>query len=285
MSGLLRDADEIPVTLIVAAACVTLAMLTDPFAPTQEQLAAYGWLTPFTAANGEPWRLVSSTFLHGGILHIACNLSSLMALGPALERTLGSVKFAILWLVAGLGGSVGVCLWNDIGQPVVGASGSLFGLLGALVALNMRAGRHVFSFLDYEGPRRLLGTIVAYLVIGYFLPMISNTAHVGGLLGGFWVTFLWLAPGRRVTRATWHWRAATTALAAGCLFWSLAPATRFDVVWNRSVAAAPERRQALQRAAAMDRFGLPQAGAHDVARFFAAEIEGPVQQPQKPRGK
>jgi len=281
VKDLLRHADEIPVTLVAALGCVTLALLTNPFEPTNEQLQAYGWLTPFAAADGEPWRLLSSMFLHGGIVHLAFNLLSLATLGPALERSLGSLRFAVLYAVSGLGGGIGVCLWYPIDQPVVGASGALFGLLGALVALNMRAGRHLFSFLDFEGPRRLLGTIAAWLVIGWFLPFISNTAHVGGLLAGFWITFAWLAPGREVTAATWHWRAATTALAASLLFWVLLPATRYDVVWNRGVHAEPARRAALQRAAAMDRYGQPSAGDDDVLRFVQKELER--QQPQPKR--
>ncbi len=95
MKGALEQIDEIPVTLLVAIAYVTLAFLTDPFQPSGEQLAAYGWLSPFLAANGEPWRLLSCAFLHGGILHLLFNLSMLLALGPALERSLGSVRYAV----------------------------------------------------------------------------------------------------------------------------------------------------------------------------------------------
>ena len=269
MKDLFERADEIPVTLLTLLAFVTMAFLTDPFHPSAAQLDRYGWMTPLMVSSGEPWRLVTYAFLHGGIVHLGVNTMSLLAIGPALERALGSLRMAILYGIAAIGGGLAVCLCQDPRGPVVGGSGALFGMLGAIVALQMRAGRHAFEFLDYEGPRRVLGLIAANLLIGLWIPFISNTAHVGGLLAGFAVTFLWLVPPRTATPGLGAWRAASVALFAGLTFGAVCPATRFDWLWDHANAADdPARRDALQRAAAASFYGLERADDDDVMRFY-----------------
>lgn len=267
----LQQADRMPVTLLVAIGYVTMFALTGMHGPEvqfDEVLEQYGWLTPLRAGNGEPWRLLSSAFLHGGLVHIAFNLFALVALGPAIEQSVGSVRFAVVYVVSALGGSVAVCVVNSPFQPVVGGSGALFGMAGCLLAMNMRAGRHLFSFLEFDGPRRLVGLIVLNLVIGWIFPFISNTAHVGGLLAGFLLMFLWLNPGREPSRLLLRYRAALTALFLGLLFASIVPAARFDRLWNRAVGDPSPRGEALRRAAAMDFYDLDEAGDDDVERFI-----------------
>lgn len=251
MKDVLREVDDIPVTLVVAIAYGTLAVVTQMFGPAEQfgqQLHTFGWLTPGLAAAGEPWRLLTHAFLHGGPVHLVFNMLMLWNLGPALERSLGSVRFLCLYLLAALGGGLAVCLWYDPRQQVIGGSGALFGMMGAAVAMNMRAGRHAFAFLDFEGPRRLLGTIVANLVLGFLIPFVSNTAHVGGLIAGFLVTLLWLRPGEP-SPARRRWRLATAALGASITFWSLLPVTRYDWLYRQAQAATdPARQDALLRA-------------------------------------
>jgi len=284
---LLQQADRIPVTLLVALAYGTLFVLTNPFDPDEtqfgKQLELYGWLTPMLAADGQAWRMLSCAFLHGGIVHLLINLSTLLAIAPAIELSIGSLRFLALYVVSALGGSIGVCLFSEVGQPVVGGSGALFGMLGALLAMNMRSGRHLFSFLDFEGPRRLIGMIVLNLGIGMLLPFISNTGHVGGLIAGFLVTFLWLVPGREVTADLRAWRLAATALFCTLLFASVMPVTRFDWLWNDAIASTePKRQQAMRRAAAMSYFGTPTASEADVERFYV-EIVAPPEPGAPPR--
>lgn len=246
-----HEVDEIPVTIVVAIAYVTLAVVTGMLGPPEEfadKLTTYGTLWPHAVTAGEPWRLLAYAFLHGNVVHLLMNFASLWSLGPSLERSLGSVRFAVLYVVASLGGGLAVCLVNDPRQSVVGGSGALFGMLGAAVALNMRSGRHLFAFLDFEGPRRLVSTIVFYLVLGAFLPFISNTGHAGGLIGGFLVTFLWLRPGAPSAART-HWRLATAALFAAAAFWSMVPVTRWDWLEVQARSSAdPAQRAALLHA-------------------------------------
>lgn len=276
MKDLFRRADEIPITLLIALAYVTMAFLTDPFRPPAALLAKYGWLVPLAVSEGEPWRLLTHAFLHGGLVHLGFNTWMLLAIGPALERSLGSLRMLVLYAVAATGGGVAVCLCYDVGAPVVGGSGALFGMLGAVVAMQMRAGRHLFAFLDYEGPRRVLGLIAVNLVLGWLIPFVSNTAHVGGLCAGFLATFVWLVPPRLPTRGLGAWRAATAALFAGLLFASVLPVTRYDWLWNRSLGVTDAaRRGALQRAAAMSYYGLDRATRSDVERFYDEAIAPP----------
>lgn len=231
MSRAPSPAEAFPATIVVAIACGTLAVLTRMFGPPEEfeeLLLQHGMLTPARVADGEWWRLLAAAFLHGGAVHLVFNLMMLWNLGPALEQSLGSLRFTALYLASAVGGNVAVCLLYDPRQPVLGASGAIFGLMGAAVALNMRSGRHAFAFLDFEGPRRLLGTIAINLVIGFLLPFVSNTAHIGGLLAGFAVTWLWLVPQRRQAPSLRRWRLAASALGLALLAWSAFPVTRAD---------------------------------------------------------
>jgi membrane associated rhomboid family serine protease len=277
VKGLFEHADEIPVTLLLAIAYVTMAFLTDPFRPTAAALESWGWLTPMQVAGGEPWRLLTHAFLHGSILHLAFNLMFLMAIGPSLERTMGSVRFAVLYVVAAVGGGIACCLLYDPRSAMLGGSGALFGMMGSLVAWNMRAGRHLFAFLDFEGPRRLLALIGVNLAIGLFIPFVSNTGHVGGLVAGFGVTFLALAPAREHTAVRRQWQIATLLLFASLLFASVMPVTRWDWLWNRSVETGDAgRRAALQRAAAMSYYGEQTATDARVHDLYVEEIDPPL---------
>lgn len=252
MKNVLADVDDIPVTLVVAIAYGTLAVVTGMLQQTREfdeNVLKFGLLVPALVTAGDQWRLLAHAFLHGNIIHLLVNLSTLIAIGPVLERSLGSVRFAALYLVSALGGALAVCVWYQPYQPVLGGSGALFGMMGALVAINMRSGRHLFAFLDFEGPRRLLGLIAVNLLIGFLIPFVSNTAHIGGLVAGFLLTLLWLRPGAP-SPAQRRWRLATTALLVSLTAWTSFPVTRFDWLLERSAAAVdPERAAALRRAA------------------------------------
>ncbi len=125
----------------------------------------------------EPWRMLTSAFLHspGFVLHIGFNMYALWILGQILEPLLGRLRFAVLYLLAAVGGSVGVALWSDPGQAVVGASGAVFGLFGALLVIQRKRRGEV---------RQLVVLIVVNGVLGFVVPGIAWQAHLGGLLSG-----------------------------------------------------------------------------------------------------
>lgn len=139
--------------------------------------------------NGEWWRLLTSTFLHGGILHIVANMYALIFIGLFLEPALGRVKFLAVYLVTGILASCASIWWYEA-TVSVGASGAIFGLYGVFLALLLR------KTFPPSFTKALLVSIVIF--IGYNLVMgtgggIDNAAHIGGLLSGF-VIGLALAP-------------------------------------------------------------------------------------------
>lgn len=126
----------------------------------------------------EYWRLVSSAFLHENILHIGFNMYLLYMLGMLLEPAIGSVRFAAVYATALLAGSFGALLATS--APSLGASGAVFGLMGAAV-VELRARR--VSVMDSG----IGGLIIVNLIFSFTIANISVGAHVGGLIGGFLV--------------------------------------------------------------------------------------------------
>jgi rhomboid protease GluP len=151
------------------------------------QVLAGGALIPALVAQGEAWRLVSSVFLHSGITHLGFNMLSLYFLGSFTEEAFGRTRFFALYLFSGVAGGLAYLYFGGFNQPAVGASGAIFGLLGGVLGYAMRRG--TFS---WQNPliRQLLILLALNLYLGFSIPNISNTAHLGGLAGGF--VFGWL---------------------------------------------------------------------------------------------
>lgn len=127
------------------------------------------------ALGGEWWRLITSAFLHGSFLHIAFNMYVLFALGPSLERILGHGRYIVLYITAALGGSVASYVFSDANVVSVGASGAIFGLMGALVVAGRRLRYDITQVLI------LIGINIA---IGFIAPGVDWRAHLGGLVAG-----------------------------------------------------------------------------------------------------
>lgn len=124
----------------------------------------------------EYYRLVTAMFLHGGFIHILFNMMILWQLGTALESFLGSGRFLSLYLASGLGGGLASMFLNDPMTISVGASGAIFGLMGAYV---------VFARRLHLNSQQIIGLIGVNLVIGFIVPGIDWHAHVGGLVTGY----------------------------------------------------------------------------------------------------
>lgn len=129
----------------------------------------------FGVADGEVYRLLTSAFLHGGIFHLLLNMYALFLFGPQLEGTLGRVRFTALYLVSALGGSALSYAFSPPNQPSLGASGAVFGLLGAYLVVSRRLGRNSTPVLV------LLAINFGY---GFLVPRIDWRAHLGGLVAG-----------------------------------------------------------------------------------------------------
>jgi membrane associated rhomboid family serine protease len=152
---------------------------------------APAYTIPATGAPFEPWRMITAMFVHSpwsaqnptGILHILLNMYTLFVLGPALERMLGRGRFLTLYLVAGFGGSVAVALLASPLSFVVGASGALFGLMGAYFIINRHLGGNSIQ---------IVVLVVINLAFGFFVSGISWQAHVGGLVAGGLVALVYV---------------------------------------------------------------------------------------------
>ena len=171
-------------SLIGIIAFVFVLMTISGGSTNQEVLIRFGAKVNALIEDGEIWRFLTSSFLHIGILHLGFNLYALWALGPFTEKLYGHGKFLAIYLASGIGGSVASYFFS----PAIsaGASGSIFGLLGALL---------VYSRYRPEVWKSGLGTnliviIVINLAFGFSQPGIDNYAHLGGLLTGMIIGLL-----------------------------------------------------------------------------------------------
>jgi rhomboid protease GluP len=129
--------------------------------------------------NGEWWRIVTGAFLHGSIAHIALNMFALYQVGNIVEEIYGKVRFALIYAVALVGSGLAVVFISP-NQPTVGASGAIFGLFGALVAVGLRMGPQGRGLIG-----QVLPVIIINLVFTFAIPNISASGHIGGLITGF----------------------------------------------------------------------------------------------------
>ncbi|GGK92606.1 hypothetical protein Sme01_55100 [Sphaerisporangium melleum] len=170
-------------------------------------------MSSYDVMMGEWWRLVTGAFLHSpppSYWHILFNMWALYAIGPQLERMLGSLRFAAVYLLAALGGSVAVYLF---GAVAVGASGAIYGLFGAMFVVARRLG------YDARGVIWLIGINV---VLTFVIPGISWQGHLGGLVIGTLVTALFAyAPAKQ--RTTVQLATAAGVLVACVLLVMLVP--------------------------------------------------------------
>lgn len=142
--------------------------------------------------DGQIWRFITCAFLHGGFVHIACNMYMLYNIGPQIQRIFGGIKYTIIYLISCVTSSVLSSIMNPDGISV-GASGGIFGLMGALLA---------FAIIERNKINReytigLLKTIGINLVIGLLVINIDNAAHIGGFLGGIILGFIFYKFGKK----------------------------------------------------------------------------------------
>lgn len=129
--------------------------------------------------HGQPWRLITSAFLHGGLAHIAFNMYALKIIGSEVEYVYGKIKYISIYLISALGGSIFSYIFNS-DSISVGASGAIFGLLGAMIIFGIKHKEKVGK----EYIINLLKVLLINIFIGVTLSNIDNGAHIGGLIFG-----------------------------------------------------------------------------------------------------
>jgi membrane associated rhomboid family serine protease len=133
--------------------------------------------------SGEWWRLITAGFLHGSIIHLLFNVYILWVIGSQLESIVGNVKFLTIYFVSLLGGSLASFWFSPFGSYSVGASGAIFGLMGAMLVVGRKRNLDISQ----------ITTLVAInVVIGFVLSGIDWRAHLGGLAAGAFITWVLL---------------------------------------------------------------------------------------------
>jgi membrane associated rhomboid family serine protease len=181
------------VTRWILVTCVSIFVLEFLLGGTNGFAIDFGMI-PIAIVQGEWWRLITATLLHGSILHLLFNMYALYWLGPQLERTLGYLRFGALYFLAALGGSVASYWFSPIYTISVGASGAIFGLITATIVI----GRQVNSDVS-----QLLVLLGINVVIGFFQPNIDWRAHLGGAVIGAAVAYVFTT-GTRLNRDRIH---------------------------------------------------------------------------------
>jgi membrane associated rhomboid family serine protease len=184
---------DMPITKLIIAVNLVVFVYTDFIKSKSVSGEKLGLFAPYVA-KGEWWRIVTSGFLHFGVLHVAMNMYILFQLGRTFEDQIGRPRFAAMYFAAMAGGSAGALLLEPYGLTG-GASGAVFGLAGAaVVALKSRG----VPFAQTQwGPMLAIN-----LVLTFTIPGISKGGHLGGLLFGGIAGYLVLSPKRRGSKVS-----------------------------------------------------------------------------------
>ncbi|SEP51937.1 rhomboid family intramembrane serine protease [Amycolatopsis saalfeldensis] len=201
-----RPSNSVVVTTTLLAVNVLIFLITvvqakSLFDNGNSQLSLLGQLQAYpTLGGGEWWRIFTSGFFHYGPIHIAANMFSLWMMGRALEQVFGKARYTALYFISMLGASTAVLLFDAPGRASAGASGALFGLLGAYAVIVLKLKLN---------PSSLLINLAINAYITFSIPNISILAHVGGLVTGALVAVAFLyAPERDRVR----WQAIGAAI-------------------------------------------------------------------------
>lgn len=176
------------ITYIIMAICILLFGAMYIFGNGSEDtltLLTFGANLDVLVEAGDYYRLLTCIFLHIGIIHLVCNMYSLYVIGKEVEGLYGKWKYLIIYILSGICGSILSLAFNS-NTISAGASGAIFGLLGALLYF----GYYYRTYLGATIKSSVLPVIILNLVIGFLNPGIDNSAHIGGLVAGILVSML-----------------------------------------------------------------------------------------------
>lgn len=176
------------ITYAIMTICIIMFVLMYIFGNGSEDsytLIKFGANYDILTKSGELYRLFTSIFLHIGIMHLVCNMYSLFVIGKEIENLFGKWKYLLIYLLSGTCGSM-LSLAFSYNTVSAGASGAIFGLLGALLYF----GYHYRTYLGTTIKRSILPVIMFNLVLGFLNPSIDNAAHIGGLVAGILIAML-----------------------------------------------------------------------------------------------
>ncbi|WP_353826914.1 rhomboid family intramembrane serine protease [Agromyces litoreus] len=186
-----RGAPVVTYSIIGITVAVYLLQLVPGLAVTDRLLYAGVYSLPF---NFEPWRMITTMFVHSTalIFHVLLNMYTLWIFGQLLENVLGRWRFLALYLISGLAGSVAVLWLSDPRTGVVGASGAIFGLMGAFLVIQRRLGGNATQLLVLVGINLVIGFVPGF--------NIAWQAHLGGLVAGALIGLIYVETRKRDQR-------------------------------------------------------------------------------------
>jgi membrane associated rhomboid family serine protease len=170
--------------LNLAYYCFSLVLGASMLMPEVTELVSAGANLGGLSAGPQPWRLITSTFLHVGIVHLAFNMLVLYTIGGSCEQLFGRLGYLTLYMLSGIGGSLGSILWDPI-VVGAGASGAIFGLYGGILGLMMVKEDALPKEVLQRHTRNGLGFVVLNLLAGSAVPGVDMAAHLGGLFVGW----------------------------------------------------------------------------------------------------
>ena len=186
------------ITYIIIAICILLYIIMEIFgngSTNNITLLKFGANLDVLVKNGEYYRLFTSIFLHIGIMHLLCNMYSLYIIGREVESLFGKIKYIIIFILSGVFGSVlSIAFSHNVISA--GASGAIFGLLGALLYFGM----HYRTYLGEALVRSIIPILIINLIIGFLSPGIDMAAHIGGFVGGILVSMMVGIPDKSKTK-------------------------------------------------------------------------------------
>jgi rhomboid protease GluP len=146
-----------------------------------ENLVDFGAIfPPFILENGQWYRIITAIFLHGGFVHFLSNSIVLFFLGSHLERLIGSLRYIIIYMISGIVSSLFVVYFGGYTVVTIGASGSIFGIVGALLLLTFLRK----TWFSEQSKRSIRQLVIINLVLTFAIPNISIPGHLGGLIAG-----------------------------------------------------------------------------------------------------
>jgi rhomboid protease GluP len=202
--ALFSRATPVTYALLGANVAVFLLMAIVSGGPEDSStLIAFGAKTNALLQKGEWFRLITPIFIHAGLLHLMLNSYALWVVGIQVEKLYGSARFLLIYLLSGVGGVAGSYFGQEFmprssDAPSVGASGAIFGLFGVLAVAGFKYRHELPPAIRRAITAGVLPVIVINLFIGFSIPFIDNSAHIGGLLTGAALTLIipYIAPGR-----------------------------------------------------------------------------------------
>jgi rhomboid protease GluP len=220
------------------------------FSPTSIDILNWGANYEPLTVTGDWWRLITSTFVHIGIIHLAFNMYALYMAGVFLEPMLGKIRYIIAYLCSGILASIGSLVWHDEPVPSAGASGAIFGIYGVFLALLLT------NLIPKQMRMSLLQSIGIFVVFNLVYGMrsgIDNAAHIGGLISGMIIGFVYYFSLKKGEDKKGGLAAIVIALATILVTWFYLD--------NASMSVSTETRQQTQNE-------IKEASAKDGTRYF-----------------